>query len=132
VSYRKGPSLFNSDWALFRHDTQAWQARGHVKLVHGLKSGERIEGSGEKAEFDQTTGRGSLVGAAGGPVSYARFPTEGPPDSGSATRLEWEGQEHIRLTGQVHVWGRGWSSGATEPITRPGRARSKSPGTVPP
>jgi hypothetical protein len=24
---------------------------------------------------------------------------------GSAERLDWEGQEHIRLTGQVRVWG---------------------------
>ncbi|MCX5793929.1 MAG: hypothetical protein NTY77_00350 [Elusimicrobia bacterium] len=105
VSYHKGPSLLTSDWALFRHEPQLWDARGHVRLEHTLKSGDRIEVLGDTAHFDQNTGRGRLLPPKDGLVAYSRTPLEGAPDSGSAKRIDWEGQEHIRLTGRVHVWG---------------------------
>jgi len=105
VSYRKGPSLLTSDWALFRHEPQTWDARGHVRLQQGLKSGDRIEISGETAHYDQKSSRGHLLGPKGGLVSYSRTPMEGAPDSGSAKRLDWEGQERVLLMGQVRVWG---------------------------
>ncbi len=105
VSYHRGPSLLTSDWALFKHEPQTWDARGHVRLQHGLKSGDRIDVAGETAQYDQKTSRGRLLGPQGGLVSYSRIPLEGAPDSGSAKRLDWEGQERIRLTDQVHVWG---------------------------
>ncbi|MDD5627879.1 MAG: hypothetical protein PHU21_02360 [Elusimicrobia bacterium] len=105
VSYRKGPSLLTSDWALFRHEAQLWNARGHVGLQHTLKSGDRIEVSGETAEFAQRTGRGRLSPPKGGLVAYSRIPPAGPPDEGSAQRIDWEGQERVRLSGRVHVWG---------------------------
>jgi lipopolysaccharide export system protein LptA len=105
VSYRKGPSLLTSDWALFKHEPQTWKARGRVRLRHELESGDRVEVSGETADFDQKSGRGSLLGLKDGAVSYSRVPLEGEPDLGSARRLEWEGQERIRLIGDVKVWG---------------------------
>ena len=105
VSYRKGPSLLTSDWALFKHESQTWQARGHVRLKLTLKSGDRVDVSGETAAYDQTTARGHLLGPKGARISFERFPSEGPPDSGTARRLDWEGQQNARLTGQVHVWG---------------------------
>ena len=105
VSYKRGPSLLTSDWALFRHEPQTWRARGHVRLKHELKSGDRIDVSGETAEFDQKTGRGVLLPAKDELVSYSRTPAEGGPDQGSARRLEWEGQEHVRLVDKVQVWG---------------------------
>lgn len=105
VSYRKGPSLLTSDWALFKHEPQLWDARGHVRLQHELKSGDRVEVSGETAQFDQKSARGRLLPAQDGRVSYSRTPQEGAPDQGTAQRLEWEGQERIRLVGKVKVWG---------------------------
>ena len=105
VSYRKGPSLLTSDWALFKHEPQTWKARGRVRLRHELKSGDRVEAAGETADFDQKSGNGVLLGPQGVPVSYSRTPLEGEPDLGTARRLEWEGQERIRLIGDVKVWG---------------------------
>ena len=106
VSYHKGPSALSSDWALFRHDEQIWQARGHVRVRHVLESGDRIEASGEVSEFDQKTEQGHLLGAPGGLVSFRRFPTsEGGTDEGSAVRLDWHGQATARLSGQVKLWG---------------------------
>ncbi|HAM36809.1 MAG TPA: hypothetical protein DEB40_13555 [Elusimicrobia bacterium] len=105
VSYRKGPSFMSADWALLRHEPQIWQARGHVRLVHTLRSGDVIDVSGDRAEFDQKTGRGHLLGLSGGPISYRRAPADVPPDSGTALRLDWEGSRRARLSGEVHVWG---------------------------
>jgi lipopolysaccharide export system protein LptA len=105
VSYTKGPSLLTSDWAIFRHEPQTWDARGHVRLKQLLGSGDRIEASGETAHYNQKTSHGWLLGPKGGRVSYSRIPLEGAPDLGSAKRLDWEGQERSRLTGQVRVWG---------------------------
>ena len=105
VSYRKGPDLLTSDWALFKHEPQTWNARGHVRLRHELKSGDRIEVSGETAHYDLKTSRGQLLGPKNGLVSYSRTPLEGAPDLGSAERLQWEGQKHVRLSGRVRVWG---------------------------
>jgi hypothetical protein len=106
VSYRKGPSLLNSDWALFQHATQVWQVKGHVQVWHTLKSGDRVEFLGEQGEYNQGTKLGHLLGAADGLVAYKRFPVEGgPPDEGTAVRLDWEGSDKAHLTGSVHVWG---------------------------
>ena len=105
VSYHKGPSLLTSDWALFKHEPQTWQARGHVRLEHNLKSGDRIVVSGETAQFDQNSNRGHLLGPKDGLVEYSRTPIEGASDLGTARRLDWEGQERIHLSGRTHVWG---------------------------
>ncbi|MBI5241599.1 MAG: hypothetical protein HY926_14090 [Elusimicrobia bacterium] len=105
VSYRKGPSLLTSDWALFRHEPQLWDARGHVRLQHVLRSGDRIDVSGETAQFDQKSARGRLLPSRDGLVSYSRTPPGEAPDQGSAQRLEWEGQERVSLVGKVQLWG---------------------------
>ncbi len=106
VSYRQGPRILTADWALLRHATQIWNARGHVKLDETLKSGDRIAINGEEAQYDQKTKRGWLIGAHGGPISFQRLPVAGPPpDEGTAQRLEWEGQERAHLSGGVHVGG---------------------------
>jgi lipopolysaccharide export system protein LptA len=105
VNYHKGPSLLTSDWALFKHEPQLWDARGHVRLQHTLKSGDRIEVSGETARYDQKTALGRMLPSQDALVSYSRTPLEGAPDQGTARRLEWEGQERVHLLGQAHVWG---------------------------
>ena len=53
VSYHQGPSVLTADWALLRHALRLWKARGRVKLVQMLKSGDRVEVMGEKAEYSQ-------------------------------------------------------------------------------
>ena len=104
VSYHQGPSVLTADWALLRHALRLWKARGRVKLVQMLKSGDRVEVMGENAEYSQNTARGWLTG--NGPISFYRYPAAGPPpDEGTAQRLDWEGREKAHLTGGVHVWG---------------------------
>ncbi|MFA6004395.1 MAG: hypothetical protein WC881_10035 [Elusimicrobiota bacterium] len=103
VSYHKGPNSMSADWALLRHEPQIWQARGHVRMEHMLKSGDRIEVMGERAQFDQKNGQGWLIGPSG--VTFQRIPRDGPPDQGSAVRLDWEGDQTARLSGNVHAWG---------------------------
>jgi len=105
VSYRSGPDHFNSDWALYRAETQAWQARGRIRMQRGLKSGDIVVANGEAAQYDQKMKRGSLVGAHGGPVTFERIVSTGSPDFGSARRLDWTGRQSARLTGGVHIWG---------------------------
>jgi hypothetical protein len=105
VSYRKGRDLFSADWALFRHDAQLWQARGRVRLEHRFESGDVVTVSGERAEFNQASGRGTLLPAAGGRVTFVRQPPEGAPDKGSAAKIEWRGHDQARMTGGVFVRG---------------------------
>jgi lipopolysaccharide export system protein LptA len=106
VSYHQGPNVLTADWALFRHVTQLWKARGHVKFVEALKSGDHVEVSGEDAEYDQKTKHGWLIGANGGPIAFKRSPAAGTsPDEGTAQRMDWEGRERAHLSGGVHAWG---------------------------
>ncbi len=127
VSYKAGPDRLRSDWALFRHEPRTWEARGNIRVERRLDSGEIIEARGERAEYDQKTGKGSLTGAADQPISFLRRPADGgPADHGSASRLDWRSKEQARLTGAVRLWGprlEGWSDAAelTRPAAAPGR-----------
>ena len=105
VSYRSGPDFFQSDWALFRHETQSWQARGQVRMEHLFVSGDRVDVRGQRAEFDQGSGRGQLLPAPGERITFTRRPAAGEPDHGSAGRVDWQGRSLIHLEGGIRVWG---------------------------
>ena len=99
VSYRRGPSVLDSDWALLRHETLTWEARVRVRLAHGLRSGDRIEVSGARAFYDQKTQKGRLLPAPGAAIEFRRTPVDGEPDQGVAAQLDWVGQDLVRLSG---------------------------------
>jgi lipopolysaccharide export system protein LptA len=56
VSYSKGSSLLNADWALYKQEPQIWQARGHVRLQRTLPSGGRDDASGDAGQFNEKSG----------------------------------------------------------------------------
>lgn len=103
VRYRFGPTLVLSDWALYKHEPQTWQLRGHVKVDHKLDSGGRIEAAGGKAFLDARSRCGWMT--AEDRVAFTRTPLEGGPDFGRAERLDWEDRRRATLTGSVHIWG---------------------------
>lgn len=105
VRYDAGGTHLSSDWALFRHKTRDWTAKGGVVVVRELADGTRLEGRGEKAGHDESGRRGYLEPAPGGRVRFTReVPSEGP-DRGEAGRVEWEGEERAVLTGGAKVEG---------------------------
>lgn len=103
VRYRNAESAVAADWALYRHATQSWRARGHVGIEHKLPSGDKVSAKGSEATYDQRTRNGSLSSPER--VEFTRTPLEGEPDHGVASRADWEGRERMTLAGLVHVWG---------------------------
>src|SRR6266705_1018048 len=53
VRYRTGRTLLTADWALFRHATQDWRARGRVRVERMLDDGSALTADGDEAVFDQ-------------------------------------------------------------------------------
>lgn len=103
VHYHAGANDVRADWALYKHGTQQWRARGNVKVQHALDSGDVMHGSGDEAFFNQKNDDGSLEGKAG--VSLEREVPGEEPDFAHAGRLSWQGQEWATMTGGVHEWG---------------------------
>ena len=103
VRYRSGPTLFTADWALLKHATMLWRARGRVHVVHALEGGDTIDGQGDEATLRQQTGEGRLTGKQG--VRFLRTPAGGEPDQSRADRLEWYGKSKVSAVGAVHTWG---------------------------
>lgn len=100
VRYKAGPTDIAADWALYRHATQSWKARGRVKALHALEDGSRLAAEGGEAAFGRESESGSLAGPDG--VKLKRFPQEdGEPDRATAERLSWEGRERAVLQGRV-------------------------------
>ncbi len=126
VRYRSGPDDVRADWALYKHATEQWRARGHVSLSHKLESGDVMKGRGEEAFFNQKTQAGSLSGPRG--VDAERDVVGEAPDLAHAGRLEWRGRDSAALTDGVHLWGprietwadRGDYDGATSLLTLTG------------
>lgn len=104
VRYRRGSDFVRADWALYRHETKTWEARGDVRIERGLAGGDVVEIRGARARYDAGSRKGRLVGPGGRPVELSRKPLEGEPDFGVADRLEWkDGRFH--LISNVHAWG---------------------------
>lgn len=103
VSYRGSETLIRADWALYRHASESWRARGKVRIERKLASGDLVAAEGEEALYDQKSRKGSLWGP--GRVSFKRSPPEGDPDLGEAGRVDWTGREKVVLTGEVRLWG---------------------------
>ena len=103
VSYRGEGAAVRADWALYRHASETWRARGGVRVERTLASGETVEAAGDEALYDQKSQKGSLWAARR--VTFRRAPAEGPPDEGEAGRVEWTGRDRVLLKGGVHVWG---------------------------
>lgn len=105
VRYDAGGTHLSSDWALFRHKTRDWTAKGAVIVAREFADGSRVEGRGAKAGHDELGRRGYLEPAPGGRVTFIReVPGEGP-DRGEAGRVEWDGEERAVLTGGAKVEG---------------------------
>lgn len=104
VRYKAGPTTMTADWALFRHETQTWQAKGHVRLDQRLRSGDLVQASGQRADYDQKTQKGSLTNGTE-LLHFTRTPLSGEPDHGEGRRLDWQGREQVSLVGDVHLWG---------------------------
>lgn len=116
VRYKAGGNEFTSDWALFKHESQQWRARGRVVMRHALASGDTVTGRGDEAEFNQKSQKGAVLPAKGKRVSFERAPAAGgEPDEGQAGRLEWSGADNATLTDGAHIWGprlEGWADRA--------------------
>ncbi|HAZ09476.1 MAG TPA: hypothetical protein DCZ01_13390 [Elusimicrobia bacterium] len=105
VRYESAGARLDADWALYRHATRDWRARGGVRLRKTLKGGDEIEARGESARHDEKTQEGALDPAPGGRVDLVRTPLEGGPDRGEAGRLSWKGEETVTLSNGARVWG---------------------------
>ena len=105
VRYDAGPSHLASDWALFRHATREWTAKGRVALSREFSDGSRVEARGEKAVHDELGRRGRLEPRPGGEVEFARFVPGQDPDLGRAGLVEWDGEDRALLTGGASVRG---------------------------
>ncbi|MBI3553282.1 MAG: hypothetical protein HY077_12375 [Elusimicrobia bacterium] len=103
VRYRSGRTIFTSDWALFKHATQAWQAKGKVRVESLLEDGDSMAAQGDQAVFSQQTEKGGLTGKDG--VEFTRTPRDEEPDHGRSARLEWEGKNRVAAVDGVRLWG---------------------------
>jgi lipopolysaccharide export system protein LptA len=103
VRYRTGRTFLKSDWALFKHATQGWQAKGRVRVDRLLDDGATLTAEGDEAVFDQRKQAGALTGRDG--VSFLRAPTDAEPDHGRADRSEWKGPNRAAAVGAVRIWG---------------------------
>lgn len=113
VRYKAGPHRFESDWALFNHETELWKARGRIRLRRDFAEQGVLHAEGEESTFSQKTERGRLTGPKG--ATFRRETPELGADEGRAARLEWEGRERALLTGAVRTWGprlESWSDSA--------------------
>lgn len=102
VSYRSAASLLRSDWALYKHDTHDWRAKGSVDIRHKLTSGDILDARGSEALYNDKTRAGALLARQS--VEFSRTPPSGEPDYGRAKLAQWN-DDHVILTEQVQVWG---------------------------
>ncbi|MEK7382927.1 MAG: hypothetical protein AAB262_06540, partial [Elusimicrobiota bacterium] len=49
VRYDSAGTRLSADWALFKHASRAWQARGNVRIHKTLKGGDMISACGARA-----------------------------------------------------------------------------------
>lgn len=105
VHYDSGGTRLNADWALFKHVTRTWQARGDVRVHKSLTEGGKIEAHSERAAYDEVSQRGTLDPAPGRLVDFRRMPPEGEPDHGEGGRLSWESDETVTLSQGARIWG---------------------------
>jgi len=105
VRYDSAGTRLNADWALFKHASRAWQARGNVRLHKTLRNGDQISAHGERAAHDEVSQTGTLDPAPGRLVDFMRTPVEGDPDRGEGGRLSWEGDSIVTLFGASRIWG---------------------------
>ncbi len=103
VRYRSGATIFNADWALFKHASQSWRAKGRVKVEHLLESGDDLVAHGDEAVYDQVSQKGTMT--AKKDVTFDRTPRDEETDHGRADRVEWSGKDQIAAIGSVRLWG---------------------------
>ncbi len=111
VRYQAGANDFAADWALFRHETKRWQARGRVVMKRRSEDGDVLTAKGDEAAFDQASDSGWV--SAKTRVGFERKPADGTPsDFGEGGRFEWKGRQKASLLEGTHVWGprlEGWA-----------------------
>ena len=103
VRYRNEANTFSSDWALYQHASDIWNARGHVQAEHRMESGDLLQARGDKGYFNRKSESGNMTAKNG--VDFTRIAVKGGPDYGHSGRLEWEGREKISLIDHVRTWG---------------------------
>ena len=112
VRYRSAASLLRADWALYKHESHDWQAKGNVNIEHKLTSGDTLRGRGDEAFYNDKNRAGSML--ARRLVEFSRTPPSGDPDYGRAKSARWN-DDHVIVSEQVHLWGprlKLWSSRA--------------------
>lgn len=105
VRYSGGGVRLNSDWALYKHASRTWQARGGVRLERTLAGGDVVSARGDRATHDESTQSGALETAPGRRVEFERVPVSGPPDHGEGDHLSWQNGEQVTISGGARVWG---------------------------
>ena len=105
VLYDSAGTHMSSDWALFKHVTKEWQARGHVRVRRILKTGDVLEVRGERATHSEKSKIGTLDPARGERVSFVRTPPEGETDQGEGGRISWVEDDTVTLLQGAKVWG---------------------------
>lgn len=105
VRYESAGTRLSADWALYRHESKDWKAKGNVVLRKTLAGGDAIEARGAAARYDETSQNGSLEPAAGERVLFTRAPAQGEPDRGEGGRLDWVADREATLVGRARVWG---------------------------
>lgn len=117
VRYESAGSRLTADWALYRHASKLWKARGNIVVVRRLEDGAVLEARGEKASFSEDGRGGMLEPSPGGRVRFKRqLPGGSEPDLGEGDRLAWMDADSAVLSGRVRVWGPradAWSDTAT-------------------
>lgn len=105
VRYEAAGTRLSADWALYRHESRDWTARGDVRVSKTLEGGDVVEARGASARYDEASGGGTLLPAAEGRVAFTRTPPQGAPDRGEGRRLDWESDRAATLSGSARVWG---------------------------
>lgn len=105
VGFSQGGTILNADWALYRHETREWRARGNVKARRRFSSGDLAEARGEEAAHDMDSQEGWLKPAPGGRVDLSYESESGDREQGSARSLAWRGKDWMLLDGAVSVRG---------------------------
>lgn len=123
VRYESAGTRLTSDWALFRHASRTWQARGAVALRRVTEDGTVFSARGEKASHEEDTKRGFLEPEPGAKVVFTRTPPGLEPDHGESGRVSWNGEREVTLSSGARVWGPRLELAADEAVYERGLGR---------
>ncbi len=105
VRYESAGTRLTADWALFKNEDRAWQARGAVSVRRIASDGAMFEAHGEQAAHDDKSQDGFLNPAPGKRVLFSRTPANLDADHGESGRIAWNAESRLTFSGGVKVWG---------------------------